>query len=167
MKSFALCLARLCVAAWVGAAVLFVIVAVREATFPSFTSEVKDHLAVLRFPAYYATGAALLGVAWLCTLAAIGHPQLPRRRGWIAAGLLTLVLVELAADYQWIYRPLAALVTPAGQPRTSEFVALHNWSTRVNLANVVLSLVAAGVLCWPGGARLSGSPLPHSDVGES
>jgi hypothetical protein len=149
MKSLALGLARFCVSAWVGAAVLFVIVAVREVTFPPFTSEVKDQLAVIRFPAYYATGAALLGIAWAGTLIAAGHLQLPRGRCWLAAALLTVALVEMGADYVWIYRPLEALVTPPGKVRTEQFTTLHQWSTRVNAANVALCAVAAGVLCWP------------------
>lgn len=149
MKSLALCLARFCVAAWVGAAVLFVIVSIREVTFPPFSSEVKDHLAVIRFPAYYVTGAVLLGVAWVGTLLAAGHPQLSRGRRLLAATLLALALGEMAADYQWIYRPLEALVTPAGKPRTEQFITLHEWSTRVNAANVLVCLVSAGALCWP------------------
>jgi hypothetical protein len=149
MKSLALCLARFCVSAWVGAAVLFVIIAVREVTFPQFTSVVKDQLAVIRFPAYYVTGATLLGAAWLGTLAASGHPHLSRGRRVVAAGLLLLALGEMAVDYVWIYRPLEALVTPAGKPRTSEFATLHRWSTWVNVANVVVCAIAAGVLCWP------------------
>jgi hypothetical protein len=150
MNSLALCLARFCVAAWVGAAVLFVVVSVREVTSSDFSSEVKDQLAVLRFPAFYACGAATLGIAWLGTLASAGHPQLSRRRRLVAATLLALALGEMAADYRFIYRPLEALVTPPGKPRTPGFVTLHRWSTRVNAVNVGLCLAAAGVLCWPG-----------------
>jgi len=150
MKSLALCVARVGVAAWVGAAVLFVVVGVREVTSPHFSSEVRDHLAAVRFPAYYVCGATLIGVAWLGTLAASGHPQLSRCRWLFAAALLALALGEMAFDYLWIYKPLEALITPAGKPRTMEFMQLHEWSTRVNAANVLLCAVAAGVLSWPG-----------------
>lgn len=160
MKSLALCLARCCVSAWVGAAVLFVIVAVREVTFPQFTSEVKDQLAVIRFPPYYVVGAVLLGIAWLATLGAGGHPQLPRSRRALAAGLLALALAGMAADYVWVYRPLEALVTPPGKPRTSEFTALHHWSTRANAANILACLVVAGALCWP--TRSDDVPVGHA-----
>jgi len=161
MKSLALCLARFCTAAWIGAAVLFVVVGVREVTSPHFTSEIKDHLAVIRFPAFYVCGAVLIGGAWLGTLAAAGHPQLSRRRQRIAAVLLALALVEFGADYQWIYCPMEALITPAGKPRTEEFTKLHHWSTRVNLVNLIVCLVAAGALCWPG-SRVS---APHESRG--
>ena len=51
-----LAVARLASAAWVGAAMLFVITAVREVRHPGFDSSTKDTLALLRFPAYYAFG---------------------------------------------------------------------------------------------------------------
>ena len=160
MKSLALCLARICVSAWVGAAVLFVIVAVREVTFPQFTSEVKDQLAVIRFPPYYVVGAALLVVSLLGTLVAAGHPQLSRGRQTLAAVLLALALAEMAADYVWVYLPIEALVTPAGKPRTEQFTTLHQWSTRLNGANILACTVAAGTLCWP--ARRADEKTPHT-----
>jgi hypothetical protein len=153
MRAFGLCAARLCVSAWVGAAVLFVAVGVREVTFPSFSSEIKDQLAALRFPLYYLCGATLVLGAWLGTCVAGGHPQLSRGRRWVVLGLLTLALTEMAVDYLWIYRPLEGMVTPPGQVRTEQFVRLHRWSTYVNAANVVWCLTAALVLCWPGNSR--------------
>ena len=58
-----LAVARLASAAWVGAAVLFVIIAVREVRHPGFDSAAKDTLALLRFPAYYASGFLVVSVA--------------------------------------------------------------------------------------------------------
>ena len=149
MRSLALMLARLCATAWVGAAALFVVVGVLEVTAPNFTSETKDQLAVLRFPAYYLCGAVLIGVALLSSAAAIGHGQLPRWRGWVATGLLAAALATLGADYILVYKPLERLITPPGKPRTSEFIALHRWSSRVNSVQVGLCAVSAVLLCAP------------------
>ena len=49
--------------AWVGAAILFVVTSVREVQSTDFDSNTKDHLALLRFPAYYLFGFTLVPVA--------------------------------------------------------------------------------------------------------
>lgn len=133
--------ARFCVAAWIGAAVLFVLVGIREVTTPEFTSEVKDRLVTLRFPVYYAAGVSLVVLAFLATaLASTG------RKTWgLRIALLMLLLAGglMVADYLWIYTPLSALVTPPGQPRTMAFITLHHWSMRINTAHLVACLAAA------------------------
>jgi hypothetical protein len=66
---------------------------------------------------------------------------------WLAAtGLLTVSLLLMMVDYTTIYRPLETMVTPPGQPRTMEFNRLHQWSTWINTVNLVVTLLAAGVL---------------------
>lgn len=150
MHTWGLCLARWSAAAWVGAALLFVAVGVREVTHPSFTSEIKDELAALRFPLYYACGTVLVTCSWIGSWLAKGHPQLPGHIRRVVLVLLTLALVVMALDYLWIYRPLEALVTPPGKVRTEHFLTLHRWSMRVNTLQVLLCLLAGIALCWPG-----------------
>ena len=58
-----LVIARFCTAAWVGAAALFVVTALREVRSSPFDPAAKDTLALLRFPAYYAFGFTLVGLA--------------------------------------------------------------------------------------------------------
>ena len=60
MKSVCLTISRLALAAWVGAASLFVVTAIQEARSTEFDSITKNALAALRFPAYYAFGFALV-----------------------------------------------------------------------------------------------------------
>lgn len=150
MQAWGLCLARWSAAAWVGAALLFVAVGVREVTHPSFTSEIKDQLATLRFPLYYAYGAVLVISAWVGSWLSKGHPQLSGHSRRTVLVLLSLALVVMAVDYLWIYRPLEALVTPPGKVRTEYFLSLHRWSMRVNTLQVLLCLLAGIALCWPG-----------------
>ena len=136
-----LALARFGISAWIGAAVLFVVVGVREVTTPEFTSEIKDRLVTLRFPAYYITGAVLLATSVVATvLAGLGT----KSKG-LKLALVGLVLagVAMAIDYLWIYSPLAAMVTPPGQPRTLAFVSLHHWSMRINTIHLSLCLAVA------------------------
>ena len=144
MTRLSLAIARFCIAAWIGAAVLFVIVGVREVTVPEFTSEVKDQLVTLRFPAYYITGATLVGLA---LAASVASSAIRTTWGWrIALAMLLLAGGLMAADYVWIYSPLAAMVTPPGQARTMAFVTLHHWSMRINTAHLVACLIAAVAL---------------------
>ena len=48
---------------WVGAATLFVVTSVAEQRFDGFSSAMKNQLALIRFPKYYATGFAAVGLA--------------------------------------------------------------------------------------------------------
>ncbi len=146
----ALFVARVALTAWVGAAVLFVIVGVREVTSPDFSGEVKDRLVSLRFPIFYAAGFALVGTAWISTGLSNIPSQFSRRSRWLVLSLVTVALLGMASDYLWIYLPLQEMVTPPGQPRTPRFIELHRWSARVNTINLALCLVAAGLLNWPG-----------------
>ncbi len=133
--------ARFCVAAWIGAAVLFVLVGVREVTTPEFTSEVKDRLVTLRFPVYYAAGISLVGLAFFATvMASVSRPTWGLR---IALLMLLLAAGLMVADYLWIYTPLSALVTPPGQPRTMAFITLHHWSMWINTVHLATCLIAA------------------------
>jgi hypothetical protein len=158
MRQMGLWLARGTIPAWVGAAVLFVIVGVREVTAGDFDSAIRDRLVLLRFPWFYVTGFALVGLGWLGTALAGGHPQLSRRGRWVALMLLSLALAGMTADYVLIYQPLERLVTPPGQPRTEQFMTLHRWSARINGVNLLLCAGASGVLTWPrtSSAELSG-----------
>lgn len=138
MRAVAIAWARFATSAWVGAATLFVITTVLEVTEPRLESTVRDLLVTVRFPAFYVTGAVLLGTAWLATLAA---------RRWFSALLLTTVLGLMAGDYVAVYQPLAELVTPPGKPRTEAFQTYHRWSEGLNGAGLLLSLTAALTLC--------------------
>lgn len=66
---FLLVLLRFCLCAWVGAATLFVITGIREVTSLKFEPVIKNHLAAIRFPAYYFIGFLLVGLSFLCAVA--------------------------------------------------------------------------------------------------
>ena len=99
MQSFCLMLARFCIAAWVGAAVLFVITGVREVTIPhqSISSEVKDALVPIRFPAYYMAGFLLVGTGIVTSGIASKHPSVTTKRMRVCLGLLILESARLLA----------------------------------------------------------------------
>jgi hypothetical protein len=147
MHRIALFLARTAVTAWVGAAVLFVVVGVAEVVYPGFGSEIRDQLVVIRFPWYYRFGIALMGTGFVGTLGAASEfPPLRRR---IVAGLLATALVVFVAEHFLIYVRLAEMVTPPGQPRTVEFMLYHKLSMWINFADLALCLAATGLLNWP------------------
>ncbi len=149
MNRVVLLLVRWTLSAWVGAAVLFVAVGVREVTSPEFTSEIKDRLVLLRFPLFYATGFALVGSAWV-GLGWLAATSRDRRWIWVCGlVMVTLALGGMLADYLLIYLPLETLVNPPGQPRTQRFLGLHQWSSRVNTVNLAICLAASLWLGWP------------------
>ena len=147
MSRFALLIARFASSAWVGAAVLFVINGVRQATSGQFDSMVADQLVVLRFPAYYVMGFSLVGAAWLGS-ACTGKQFSFRRRGAVL-GLFGLALVVMLFDYLVVYLPLAEMITPPGKPRPQEFQTLHQSSKVINSVDVGLVLLGALLVSWP------------------
>lgn len=149
VRQVGLMLARFALSAWVGAAVLFVINGVRMVTSDAFDSAGRDHVALIRFPAYYATGAALMFVTLVGLLAARGLPRLTKRR-WVTLFVITSVAsVVMLADYLWIYSPLADMITPPGGARPQGFRALHHASEAINTLQVGLCLTAAMIINWP------------------
>lgn len=139
---------RFLLAAWVGAAVLFVITSVAEQTSEHFDSLIRDQLATIRFPLYYQFGfACLFGALIACIVSIVTAPTTVRRK-WVIVGLLTAISGGLmVADFQWIYHPLMALISPAGQARTPEFQSLHNWSRYANQTHIAIALFAAIISC--------------------
>jgi hypothetical protein len=144
-----LAVARFASAAWVGAATLFVMTAVREVGHPAFDAATKDTLALLRFPAYYACGfvavSAALGGA---VVALVGRQKGQRRKIVAAAWLLALALVLMVADFFAVYLPIAGMITPAGRARLAEFAGYHRASIAINVCDVAFCAIAAALLCW-------------------
>lgn len=140
---------RFALSAWVGAATLFVINGVRLVTSGKFDSVDKDVFALLRFPAYYAIGAALMAMAITGAILAVGTVGLSRRR-WRSIIILTLLACGLLlGDYLWIFTPLAEMITPPGAARPRGFQNLHRASEIINTLQVGLCLGAAVTAQWP------------------
>ncbi len=146
-------LSRCCFSAWVGAAALFVVNAVAQVTFPGFDSIVRNQLALLRFPAYYAFGFGLVGTG-LVSLAVIGRVRLmePRRWRW-AMSCAAAALLLMTADYLFVYLPLEAMITPPTAPRPANFITWHRLSTGINALHVGLTAIVAGLVNWPGSSE--------------
>jgi len=145
-----LAVARLASAAWVGAAMLFVITAVREVRHPGFDSSTKDTLALLRFPAYYAFAFVVVPLAIAgSVIALVGRKKGERRRIVAASWLLGLVLVLMVVDFVAIYLPIVGMITPVGRAHPAEFAGYHRTSIAINVCDVALCGIAAALLCWP------------------
>ena len=151
MRSLYLTMARFCVTAWVGAAVLFVITAVTEVTTsqPSITSEVKDALVTIRFPAYYSYGFLLVLLGIVCCGLYLKHPAGRSKRMGVCLVLLGVSLIAMVVDYVFIFRPLVEMVTPPGGVKPANFRDYHNASMYINAFDIGLCLIAALLLCLP------------------
>jgi hypothetical protein len=189
-------LARMASAAWVGAAVLFVVVAIDQAKYvkesDSFFIEkvpanapitppteatppadgeqppvvmnlvpvgkdvrirLNAQFAERRFRLYYYTGFSLVGLAWFSSLFL--------RRRYLKASRWVLVMMFLSGAagmmaYDWlkVYRPLRIMnFTIMDKPEVADdtgFQTLHQHSSMVNGAQVLLTLLGSLFLCLPG-----------------
>lgn len=143
---------RLLLAAWVGAAALFVITSVAEQTSVNFDSVTRDQLATVRFPLYYRFGFASMLAAMFACIVSIATASSMVRRKWVSVAILISVSVTLMyADFNWVYLPLQELIDPAGQARTTEFESLHNWSRYANQTHVGIAMFAAIISCLSAG----------------
>ena len=141
---------RFLLPAWIGAAVLYVITSVAEQTSSNFDSVIRDQLATVRFPLYYAFGTAIYVASLVfCVTAWRSASTEVRRRAFIVMALMIVSAIIFAVDYFMIYSPLQALIVPAGQVRTQQFVTLHNWSRHVNEVHLTLTLIAAVLVVLP------------------
>ncbi|GAB4143519.1 MAG: hypothetical protein Tsb009_14680 [Planctomycetaceae bacterium] len=152
MANMGITLARFCLAAWIGAASLFVVTGVREVTTTNpilNNSPVKDALVAVRFPAYYAFGFTLTILAGIGIAISATRLQLSRKRFVASFSLVLISLALMTCDYVWIYSPLLEMVTPAGNPKPAEFVQYHEASKHINMTQLSLLFVASMVICWP------------------
>ena len=148
MLRFCLTLLRLLLAGWVGAAVLFVVVGVREITSPEVDSATRDALVLIRFPAYYAYGAGSLAMAFVCCLAARGLSLANRAVMNTCLALIAIAGLLMVADYVWIYSPLVEMLNSPGGTRPQNFVAYHEASKWINAAGLAVALLAAVLSSW-------------------
>lgn len=157
MPRICLTIARFTLSAWIGAAALFVVTSISEQRSTTFGSDMKNVLAVLRFPSYYWFGFILVGVGLLS--GAIGVDRHRQRRRWLAIiGCLVLALVLMVTDYVAIYSPLFAIVTDPSGVRDTRFLELHRGSEQINAVDVTLCLIAAIAACWPEKQPLTPNP---------
>lgn len=150
LLNFSLTSLRFVLAAWIGAAVLYVLTSVAEQTSPAFDSLIRDQLATIRFPLYYRFGFGIHIIGGL--LAAVvwrAAPSDSRRRFLIVFLLVCLSALLVSLDYRLIYQPLEDLVTPPGQVRSQDFIRLHTWSRYANEVHLSVMAVAAVLSAMP------------------
>jgi hypothetical protein len=153
MSRVLLTIVRLALSAWVGAALLFVVNAVRQVTSEWFDSTTRHQLALLRFPPYYLFGFTLVGLGCAGLLALTLLEARSRRRWAVALLLAASALVVMLADYWWVYLPLESMLTPPQRAVPADFVKLHRLSELVNTVHLSLALAAALAVDWPESRR--------------
>jgi hypothetical protein len=147
MRSLCLAVCRFSLAAWVGAAVLFIVVSIGEIN--AFDSEMRERLVLIRFPFYYPCGFGLVLVSLASGFASRKHAALSSRQANVFLGLVLVALLTMVADYIWVYRPLVEMMTRPGGAKPSTFVSLHELTKWINFGNLTLCLIASLVICWP------------------
>ncbi len=136
---------RFSLCSWVGAAVLFVVTGILQVMTPTFDATIKNHLAVIRFPAYYIFGFTHVGVATVSVLGLLlmtRRQPAGRRALKVVFGLCVAALLVMTFDYVRVYRPLEAMMLDTSEVIPSTFRELHEWSKRLNFASLGMCLVA-------------------------
>jgi glucan phosphoethanolaminetransferase (alkaline phosphatase superfamily) len=137
---------RFLLPAWVGAAVLFVVTSVAEQQFEGFASTIKNQLALIRFPLYYAFGFIMLLTSLGCGTARMVKGERSKATVTVFA-LLLIANVLMIVDFLFIYQPLANIMVDVLRPRDDEFTKYHQMSKYINAVNVFLSAIAAIIVC--------------------
>jgi len=140
---------RFCLSAWVGAAALFVVTGIREVTSTEFDAITKNHLALLRFPAYYAAGFGLMSLATVASLGLVVRHCPPARRIRVIAALCLTAVIVMVADRLWVYAPLETMMLDEAARVNPDFRTYHQWSKWINLLSVGMSLAAAVLAAVP------------------
>ncbi|MEO1999181.1 MAG: hypothetical protein ABGZ17_28375 [Planctomycetaceae bacterium] len=149
MQRIGITISRTATTAWAGAAVIFVLTAIREVTAPEFDSVVKSQLALLRFPIYYVMAAVCLsfGIAG-ASLALIAERRY-RKQLLVFLGLAVTAAAMMVVDFMFIYRPLQEMTSILDRARPAEFHRYHQLSRTINAVDVGLCWLAAMVINWP------------------
>jgi len=148
--SISLTLLRVLLAAWIGAAVLYVITSVAEQTASAFDSVVRDQLATVRFPLYYQFGFVVhLAVTFLSVFTWLSAKSIASRRFLVVMLLVFASFGMFMLDYHFVYTPLQNSIIPPGQARTQEFMKLHIWSRRANETHLTVALIATLLAAYP------------------
>lgn len=161
-------LARWASSAWVGAAILVLVVGITEIQTAKLDPAARDRVILVRFPIYYTGGAILLTLAITGVLVAGYSPSLRRSTTRAAFLLLGLSFLGLILDYYLVYSTLADLMfsSPPGKPRSPTFQVFHRLSTVTNCFHLGLCLFASGMMNWPGlwvaGELVAASQTPAS-----
>ena len=144
LRQLSFVLSRFLIAAWVGAAALFVVTSIAEQQSSDFDSIVKNQLALIRFPYYYLFGFIMVGGS----LGALLFTERKQYwiRWWISVGLLSLTLTVMLIDYFAIYMPIQGMIADPTAAKTDEFIKYHNYSKNINMLHVTLSLISAFIL---------------------
>ena len=151
MRRFFLMMNRLCLSAWVGAAIFFVAVTIRPLRSPELESEIKPKLAQILFPGYYTFGFTLMAATLVCGWWARKEPSVQGTRYAWHLPVLAIGLLTMWADYLWVYGPLAVMMkmVHAEQVQPAAFRNYHLASMAVNSVMLSLCLIAACIACWP------------------
>ena len=147
MKSLALLVSRVCLAAWVGASIFFVLVLLDLRKSTLFDDATKNDHPKILFPLYYSCELSTMGIAIAGAAIARNHAGLNRRA--YAAQIVTMcVALALAVvDYVYVYGPLTGMLSTT--VRDPSFRTYHLLSVWLNISNLAFWTAASLIALWP------------------
>lgn len=157
MRDWSAAICRVAVTLWVGAALIFVIVAIKPIRSPALDSLIKSRLVIEIFPGYYTFGFSLLIIGLISGfLAWSSHSA---GKAFRLGVLLTLLsLLSLAIDWFAIYKPLENMIhiqLANNSAPPAEFRAYHIASWIINTVTFALTAIAVPCLHWTKPASIS------------
>ena len=158
MKSLALLLSRVCLAAWVGASIFFVFVLLDLRQSTLFDDQTKNDHPKILFPLYYKCELGMMGAALVAAAVAGSHPAVHRKAHRVQLALMCVALAIAVADYFFVYGPLTEMLSM--NARDATFRTYHLLSVWLNMANLAFWTAAALIALWP-------APPSRSDAGLS
>lgn len=150
MRDWFAAVCRVAVTLWVGAALIFVFVALKPVRSPALDSLIKSRFVIELFPGYYAFGFALLSMGVFSGMLAWNSRG--AGKAFRLGVLLTLLsLLSMAIDWFAVYKPLEHMIlvqlTNNSAP-PAEFRAYHIASWVINTVSLGLTAIAVPCLHW-------------------
>jgi len=147
MSNFCLALCRFCLAAWLGAAALFVTSGVAEIKSNKFDAETVNALVAARFPHYYNFGFCLVFLALVGSVLARKNPTWTPKRASAVSCMMLFVFMLMLVDYWTIFLPLLEMMEKP--TLTERFQEDHEASKKINMVSLSFVFISAWIACWP------------------
>lgn len=157
MQRVCLACLRLCLSAWLGIAVFFVMVAISLHHSPHFEQAVRFNFPKVLFPLYYAWEFSVLGAALVCACAGMWNTRIGKARRGALLALLAAAVGLALFDYTTVYHQLVVMLATPTEISDAKFATLHETSRSLNKLVLGLTAVAAILALWPEGDAKRGN----------
>ncbi len=149
MQRVCLATMRLCLSAWLGISVFFVMLTIGLHHSPHFPAPVKFDFPKVLFPLYYGFEFSLLGTAFGCACVGMWNGRVGKVRRLALLAFLFAGVGLALLDYLAVYRKLVVILSNPTEVPAMQFVESHETSRRLNMIVLALTTAATTIALWP------------------